>query len=462
MVLRHSGLLVLLLTMLMLTKVATERLSNGDTWFHLRLGHEFWSGWSLNRPGALTTFATSPWVPTQWSTEMVMAKAEDWFGLPGVAWMYGALYLTFIATVHFVNRRRGGPWPATLATVLVIFASASTLSSRPQVISLILLSVTLAAWLRTEQDLRPRWWLAPMTWVWATAHGMWSAGVLLSGVFWLGLVLDGRARGRDARRLLGVPALSFVAALATPVGPRLVLSQFAVSARSSMIVEWGATSFRTVPAIAAAMLVALLVVLWARRGCASWTAVLLLLLAGGWILFVSRTVPLGAIVLAPFLAKALHHAWPSSGPLERTGRLERCVLWGGVAACLAGLALVVPRTAATAGGVPSQFRDRLAALPAGAPVLVEDGTGAWIEWRFPMLNPVIDGMLDAYPVDYIQRFMAYRQVAPGWQSFVRDSNADAAVLLKGSALSAAMQDRLDWQPVQRDGRWVYLEAPQQP
>ena len=457
--LRHGWLLVLMLVMGLLAEVAAQPLSNGDTWFHLRLGHEFWGGWSLAHPRALTTFATSPWVPTQWSTEMVMAKAEDWLGLPGVAWMYGALYLIFLATVYLTSRLRGGGWSATLGTVLVTFAAASTLSARPQVISLILLSVTMAAWLRTERDLRLRWWLVPMTWAWATAHGMWSQGVLLSGVFWLGLVLDGKARGRDAVRLLSVPVLSFVAALLTPVGPGLVLSQFAVSTRSSMIAEWGPTSFRTVPAIAAAVLVALLVVLWARRGSASWTAVLLALLACGWILYVSRLVPLGAIVLAPLVAEALHRErHPCESP-QRVGALERGVVWGAVAACLVGLAVAVPHTSTEAAGVPTRFQSRLAVLPKGTPVLVEDGTGAWIEWRFPTLNPVIDGMLDAYPVHYIKRFMHFRAVKPGWRSFVRDSDAHVAVLTKGSALSAGMQDQLHWRPVQREGEWVYLEAP---
>lgn len=459
MLLRHGWLLALILVMGLLAEVAAEPLSNGDTWFHLRLGHDFWTGWPLTHPGLLTKFATNPWVPTQWSTEMVMAKAEDWFGLPGVAWMYGALYLLFLVTVYLTSRLRGGGWSATVVTVLVTFASASTLSARPQVISLILLSVTMAAWLRTEGDLRPRWWLIPMTWIWATAHGMWSSGVLLSGVFWLGLVLAGRARGRDAVRLMAVPVLSFVAALVTPVGPRLVMSQFAVSARSSMIPEWGPTSFRTVPAIAAAVLVALLVVLWARRTSASWTSVFLALLACGWILYVSRLVPLGAIVLAPLVAEALHRAWHFGEPPRRVGVLERSVVWGAVFSCLVGLAVAVPQTSSQAAGVPGRFQSRLAALPKGSPVLVEDGTGAWIEWRFPKLDPVIDGMLDAYPVHYIKRFMDYRDVKPGWQAFVHDSHADVAVLVKGSALSAAIQDQLHWRPVQRDGQWVYLVAP---
>src|SRR3954464_6718714 len=64
-------------------------LSNTDTYFHLRFGQEFLHGWSLRHPGSVTTFATRDWVPTQWLSEIVMARTEDWFGLAGVAWVSG-------------------------------------------------------------------------------------------------------------------------------------------------------------------------------------------------------------------------------------------------------------------------------------------------------------------------------------------------------------------------------------
>ena len=66
-------------------------LTNTDTYFHLRFGHEFLDGWSLRHPGSVSTFATADWVPTQWLSEIVMAKTEDWFGLAGVAWLSGLL-----------------------------------------------------------------------------------------------------------------------------------------------------------------------------------------------------------------------------------------------------------------------------------------------------------------------------------------------------------------------------------
>jgi hypothetical protein len=92
-------------------------------------------------------------------------------------------------------------------------------------------------------------------------------------------------------------------------------------------------------------------------------------------------------------------------------------------------------------------------------VLVEDGIGGWMEWQVPQVHPVIDGMLDAYPVGYIRDFLAMTRVEPGWRGFVEGSGARAAVLDRGSPLSAAMQERLGWHVVQRDRSWLYLEAP---
>ena len=82
-----------LLTGLVLALVLRYRaalLDNSDTWFHLSLGERFRGDWSPAHPGALTPFASSDWVATQWSTEVVAGWFEGWFGLPGVAWLLSA------------------------------------------------------------------------------------------------------------------------------------------------------------------------------------------------------------------------------------------------------------------------------------------------------------------------------------------------------------------------------------
>src|SRR5919112_373712 len=383
------GLVVLLFAILL--RYSALHLNNFDTWFHLTLGDRFRTGeWSLGEPGGLTSFATSDWVATQWSTQVLASFFEQWFGLPGVAWFFGALYLGWLLATYVTCRRFGRPLPAAIVTGMVLVGSALAISARPQIVSMILLNVVVYAWLRTWEDGRARWWLIPLTWVWATAHGLWSAGILVGAVCCVGILLDRRVSFRRALVLACVPLGSLLATALTPVGPRLLTSQFAVSARSSMITEWGPTSFRELPALVVAAMIAWLVVLWARRGSVSWTPLLLLLMAGAWTLMVVRMVALGAIVVAPLLVQALDSRLParSTSPSRRG---ERRVLAAAAVGYLVVLGVALTHTAAEPADVPSGMLPKLRALPAGSSVVVDDGAGAWMEWAVPDVDPVIDG-----------------------------------------------------------------------
>jgi hypothetical protein len=209
-------------------------------------------------------------------------------------------------------------------------------------------------------------------------------------------------------------------------------------------------------------MMALVVMRWARSREVPWLSILLLLLACGWTALVSRMVSSGAIIVAPLLAKAMQDLIQARRPWNRADRSEMGALGGAAIACLALLGLLAPATADHPAGVPSAFTGRLASLPPDSAVAVEDGTGAWIEYRFQSLNPVIDGMLDAYPVGYVRDFYAFREVKPGWQRFLARSGARVAVVRVDSALTAAMRDQLHWKLVQEDGDWVYLVAPATP
>jgi hypothetical protein len=316
-----------------------------------------------------------------------------------------------------------------------------------------------ASWLSTERSGRAPWWLVPLTWVWATAHGMFTVGIAVSTVCCMGLLLDRSVDRRTAARMLAVPGFSLVASCLTPLGPRLLTGQLAVGERASMIEEWGATSFRDANALLLAVMIGLVVVRWSLRGGVSWTRLLLLLLAAGCGMLVTRMVPCSAVMVAPVLAGSLHQALTTRPPVRVTANSgELSAVAVGSVVLLAALALAVPQTSSRAGGVPLAFSARLAALPAGSAVAVEDGTGSWIEWRFPQLDPVIDGMLDAYPVGYVEDFFDATRLEPGWESFVGHSGARIALLVKGSPMSSAFQG-LGWRPVQYDDKWVLLVAP---
>src|ERR1019366_8521257 len=110
--------------------------------------------------------------------------------------------------------------PAIMAALAALVGTGGSLSERPQLVSFVLLAVTVGAWWKTAGDLRPRWWLAPMTFLWACSHGMWGVGVLLGLTVIAGLALDRRLDRHTSARLLAVPALSVVAAGLTTGGAR--------------------------------------------------------------------------------------------------------------------------------------------------------------------------------------------------------------------------------------------------
>ena len=138
-----------------LTNHAKDPLSNTDTYFHLRFGHEFLTGnWSLTNPGSVTTFGTHDWVPTQWLPQIVMAQVEDWFGLAGVAWLSGLIYISLAVTLWSIARRHASPLVAAPVTVVAILAAADGMSMRPQVLSYLLIAVTTEAWLLRARTTR--------------------------------------------------------------------------------------------------------------------------------------------------------------------------------------------------------------------------------------------------------------------------------------------------------------------
>ena len=64
-----------------------------------------------------------------------MAKTEDWFGLAGVAWLSGLLFLSLALVVYWACRRQAEPLVAALLVVLTLIASTSGISMRPDLVS---------------------------------------------------------------------------------------------------------------------------------------------------------------------------------------------------------------------------------------------------------------------------------------------------------------------------------------
>ncbi len=457
---RWTPLLLLSALFVGLAKMASGPIKDPDAWWHLRVGHQFWSGdWSLRDTGPLSSFATEEWTPRDWIPQLLASRIEDRFGLPGVAWLYGVALLVFLFTAYVTCRRGADPLPATIAVLLTVLAGIGSLTQRPQLASFILLFVVVSAWLATSRDLKPRWWIVPLTWVWAGSHGMWYCGVAIGIVTVVGMVLDRSVGLKAAAKLAAIPTLSIAAAALTVVGPQLLLTLFDTTGMWQFVQEWGSPSFRDPSPAIALMMIFVIVATWARRGHAvPWVQISFLVVAVAWILLSKRTVVLGAIVLAPLVAEVVQ-GWTLRVGRQPLAKFEIGFLAVVTSACLAGLALAVPNSAALPGDVPNALNEELDALPNDASIINAYELGGWLHWRHPELQTVIDGFTDGYTTSDLADYLAASDVEAGWEGYVAETGADLALLKVDAPLAIALVDRLHWISVADDGDFVLLTSP---
>ena len=454
--LRERALPALILVGLVtaLVRAAALPLSNTDTYFHLRFGHEFLSDWSLRDPGSVSTFATAHWVPTQWLPEIVMAKVEDWFGLAGIAWLSGLQILALAVTLYLVSRRWGSRLLVSLLVTGALSASYLSLSMRPQVLSYVLLVITLGAWLRTRDDGRLRWWLIPLTWVWAMVHGMWPVGVALGGLALVGMALDRDLPRRDLARGWAIPALSAVAAACTPVGPELYAQIIRVQGRARFFSEWDRPNPISFSWILLAVLLVVAIVALLRARPVRRLDALLVGLCIVCSLWSWRTVPVSACLLVPTIAVLVGRRSAHSAP----SRAERMWILGGAAVALGVLAVAVPFTSDQPPAQPSWVDPALSSLPAGTKVVSAWDQGGYLMWRHPQLDLLMHGYGDTFTIAELQRNTDIEGVKSGWDEQLRRTGCTIAVLPPQGALAKALVGE-HWTVVHRSASIEELQAP---
>jgi hypothetical protein len=440
-------------------KFGIRPVSDPDAWWHLKAGAYVLSHWRFYGPDPWVPFSSRPFVLTQWLPEVVAQKGYELFGLPAVAWLRCAAMLALISALVWAARQAADAVPAIIAALAGLIGTGGSLSERPQLISFVLLAVTVGAWWKTAGDLRPRWWLAPMTFLWACSHGLWGVGVLIGLSVIAGLALDRRLDRRTTLRLLAVPALSVVAAALTPVGPRLLLTPFEVSSNAAQFVqEWQPTNVRELFAAVTLVMIALALLAWIRGTAARpWWQIALAGTAVVFTLAMGRTVAIGSIIAVPLLASSLQEQ-RRRAPMPMTRRGTSA--WIGLVAAAAIVAVpIAGALAQRPGGWPEGLRPQLAAIPAKTVVLNDFAARGWLLWAEPQLTPVIDLRSEIYSMEYIRDYRRTEEVRAGWQTFLQRTKPKYALLRANAPLTVALREQLKWTTVGMDADYALLKAP---
>jgi hypothetical protein len=286
---------------------------------------------------------------------------------------------------------------------------------------------------------------------------MWFFGVVIGVVALVGIALDRAVTRRQWLRLALVPLASLVAAALTPTGPQLLLSPFAVNETTQFIEEWMPPSLKQPGFLFFLLLATCVLLVWARSSRRiRWTEVLLVGLSIGLALLYSRTVAVGAAVIAPVAAGTIQSLLPDREPVTRR---EVGLTLGLAALGLLVAALVLPGRAAVPTWGANDLDSRLAALPQGTVVCNDYGVGGWLIWRHPNLRPTIDGRVEVYATGHVKEHIDFERAAPGWQAYVRRTGCTSALLAKDQPVVEALVAQSGWTVEQRGSAYVLLRAP---
>jgi hypothetical protein len=167
-----APLAIVALVPLFLLMGRSHQIGDPDTFWHIRAGDFLLQTWRFSGPDPWSPFASTTWVLHEWMPELVMSVANRIDGLTGVAWVWYLGTVLVALAFYASGRSQGRIVLSAIATVLALLGAAASLTPRPQLVSIALSAVVTAAWLSTARDGRARWWLIPLTWVWACSHGM--------------------------------------------------------------------------------------------------------------------------------------------------------------------------------------------------------------------------------------------------------------------------------------------------
>jgi hypothetical protein len=443
--------------------------AQSDTYWHLRAGQDLWQTLRVPLDDHYSyTAAGRPWPNHEWLWQAVSYGLYRAGGMPllvagGAAIVVGAFALAYRLTVGSVPQRF---W----LTMLALPLASCVWALRPQIVSLLLLTVLLTLLSRERTRLLPLLFV-----VWANAHGAVALGGLLLGVAAVVAVL--RARGGDARDrrralvlALLVPTCAAATAL-TPLGPGLwwFIRESMERSRQNRITEWLPTYPTGAVEIAFWVLAAaFLVLLWRRRRrlvAASWAdqvvvaaAVALLPLAFTAV----RNIPPFLLVALPAASRllgpgfTLRAARPARASVDHP-RVNLAIL---VAFALLATGLVGAAWASSyprLGWRPVPPGALAAVRACSGPLFNRYNDGGYLIWFVPERRVFLDSRQDPYPVPFLQEAVRADQGGPYRPLFERYGIRCAILPAASKLLERLRADR--WRDLYLDDKWAVAAAP---
>lgn len=478
---RHVFLALLALGVFTLS---ARSVTDPDFWWHLRTGQLILRNHAVfhTDPYSFTRFG-QPWINHEWLSDVLIFSLYRLAGWGGLIIAFAAV-ITAIFVLAFLRYREDSS-SALLITVWAAVASSPLWGARPQMFSLLLISIFLLILERSNRNPLLLCWLPPLMLLWVNLHAGFLAGIGLILIFAAGDGIDsmlGRAPWPQTVSRIKKLGLTLIVSLAViplnPYGWKMYWYPVATihsKAMQSHIAEWFSPDFHQAQYLPVLLLLLACIVgiAFASRWLLSCDLILLLttMYMG---LHSQRHLAIFALVAAPILSK-LFSGWLREhrrGPL--VSRPERPA---GQAKPLANLAIILAvvafagfrvrhvlsqQSAAEAARFPAAAVAYLVATHPPAPLFNYYDWGGYFIWKLPEYRVYIDGRADLYGDSFMDQFSAdYTCRADCGQNSLNRWNIRTIILPAGAPLITALQVKGGWKEIYSDMQTgILTQAPE--
>jgi hypothetical protein len=406
-----------------------------------------------------------------------MAAAYKTAGLTGVVIFFSLLLaVTHWLLYRVLTSRSQDVLLCTAITLLATATSAMHWFARPHAFSLLL---TLLWSHHLDRfhfgDRRSLIHLPALMLLWVNLHGGYIIGLILTTLYLLGNIFysltkppeTSRRFRHQARVLLGILIASVGACLINPYGAEILQFPFRVASDRFImdrVAEFMSPNFHeTLPF--KYMLLTLVGTLAISRSSLNVIDVALVILLSYMALYSARHVSLFAIILAPVLLKTCVGILDRApGAILRFYR-KRNLNLKSIEMAVNGYAwpiatLVFITTIAAAGSLNIHFNDKrfpvagvefLQREPITGNMFNNDEFGDYLIFAaWPQYRVFMDGRSDMYGRQYGTDYLKVANLQPGWREILKKYDISWVFFDTTSALTAALQDDRDWQPIYSD------------
>ena len=419
------------------------------------------------------TWMGQPWTPHEWLAELIIYGLVSAVGEIGALAVFalvpGATLLVLATMLARLGVRTLAQLPVLILAALVI-APYSTL--RPQVLSWLLLAVTLSLLQSVSAEKRRRLlWMFPLFVFWANLHGLYFVGIGVVGAYALFTLLGRTPLSPYRWWAVAAVALAFAGAMVTPAGPLGVLYPLRYSQEWGLahIQEWQSPDFHEA---AHWPLLVLVIGLMLNGGRATPGWLQTVAYVGVVMALVAlRNSPVAAVLAAPTLALGLEHRmrarWGERRRATGVAATRRRVLEGATALLVVAASWVIFLPPGIT--VPLEEQQRRAGFPvAAADLLVSEHPDAHVVgaygWGGYLIHRLfegggrvfIDGRNDMYAEDLLDGYTAIESGDEGWEDIVDVHGADALLFPPSSAITKGIAESAGWCEAHRDEDSVLL------